>query len=83
MRQFHTSLSLAQSKDMNTKTVTSLSGFQDAQTVSDYAKLPLGWVVENGIISGKPDQMIDPRGTITRAEVATMIYRFCEKDIPS
>lgn len=73
----------AQFRGIHTETVPSLSVFHDAETVSDYAKLPLDWAVANGIIAGKPQQIIDPQGTITRAEMATMVYRFCEKYIPS
>ena len=32
-----------------------------------------------GIVTGKSDGMIDPMGNATRAEAATIIYRYLEK----
>ena len=38
-----------------------LSGFADADAVSDYARAALAWAVENGIVYGRDDHRIDPR----------------------
>lgn len=53
-----------------------LSGFADADAVSDYARAALAWAVENGIVYGRDDHRIDPRGTATRAECAALLWRF-------
>ena len=53
-----------------------LSGFADADAVSDYARAALAWAVENGIVYGRNDHRIDPRGTATRAECAALLWRF-------
>lgn len=53
-----------------------LSGFADADAVSDYARAALAWAVENGILYGRNDHRIDPRGTATRAECAALLWRF-------
>ena len=53
-----------------------LSGFADADAVSDYARAALAWAVENGILYGRDDHRIDPRGTATRAECAALLWRF-------
>lgn len=53
-----------------------LSGFADAGAVSDYARAALAWAVENGIVYGRNDHRIDPRGTATRAECAALLWRF-------
>lgn len=53
-----------------------LSGFADAGAVSDYARAALAWAVENGILYGRDDHRIDPRGTATRAECAALLWRF-------
>lgn len=53
-----------------------LSGFADADAVSDYARAALAWAVENGILYGGDDHRIDPRGTATRAECAALLWRF-------
>ena len=57
----------------------SLSGFTDADKVSSYALTATQWAVEQGIITGKPDNMLDPQGSATRAEVAAILMRFCSK----
>lgn len=51
-----------------------LSGFADAGAVSDYARAALAWAVENGIVYGRNDHRIDPRGTATRAECAALLW---------
>ena len=34
------------------------------------------WAIENGIVTGKGNAVLDPTGTATRAEVAAMLTRF-------
>lgn len=46
--------------------------------VRAYATSALLWAVENGIISGKANNILDPQGETTRSEVATMLMRFCK-----
>ena len=36
------------------------------------------WAVNRGLISGKENNMLDPTGNVTRAEVATILMRFAE-----
>ena len=62
-------------------TENSLNIFSDAGTVSPWAKNAVAWCVENGLISGRTASTIVPQGSITRAEVAAIISRFCEKNI--
>lgn len=38
----------------------------------------LKWAVENGIINGKGNGILDPQGKATRAEVAAMLMRYLE-----
>ena len=45
----------------------------------DYAKDAMLWATQNGIINGKTDGRLDPTGLATRAQVATMIARYCAK----
>ena len=55
----------------------SLSGFSDGSKVSEYAKDAMKWAIGEGIISGYGSTgLIKPQGTATRAEIATMIYRY-------
>jgi hypothetical protein len=36
------------------------------------------WATQNGIVTGRPSGKFDPKGSATRAEAATMLYRFIE-----
>ena len=37
------------------------------------------WAVENGIIQGMTETTLVPKGTATRAQVATILMRYCQK----
>lgn len=53
-----------------------LSRFTDSEKVSGYAVDAVRWAVEQGILTGKASDLLDPAGPATRAEVATMLYRY-------
>ena len=53
-----------------------LNTFTDAGSISSYAKDAMAWAVENGILTGKTDTTLDPKGNATRAEIATVLMRF-------
>lgn len=65
-------------KGYDTGTASSISGFSDASQVSSYAVEPMGWAVGNGLISGTGNNTLAPKGNATRAQVATILMRFCE-----
>ena len=50
---------------------------KDASEISGYALTAMQWAVENGILSGRDDGTLDPQGQASRAEVASMLMRFC------
>ena len=53
-----------------------LNGFADSQRVSGYAKVPVSWAVDVGLMSGASSSeglLLNPRGNLTRAEAATVI----------
>ena len=52
--------------------------FSDYESISDYARSSVAWAVNTGILSGKGNNILDPKGVATRAEVASMLMRFCE-----
>ncbi|MDR1616239.1 MAG: S-layer homology domain-containing protein [Syntrophomonadaceae bacterium] len=52
--------------------------FADDAQIADYAKNSVRSLYNGGIISGKPNNVFDPRGSATRAEVAAMMHRFIE-----
>lgn len=49
--------------------------FTDGANVAAWAIEATDWAVKSGILSGKNDGRLDPAGTATRAEVATMLER--------
>lgn len=57
---------------------TSLNAYADASQISSYAVTAMQWANENGLITGRSETTLAPQGTATRAEVATILMRFCE-----
>ena len=55
-----------------------LDDFADANTVSAYATDAMRWAAANGIVNGSHGRL-NPQGNATRAQVAAMLMRFCEK----
>ena len=54
-----------------------LSIFADASSVSPYANEAMQWAVSAGLINGM-DGKLNPQGSATRAQVATMLMRYAE-----
>ncbi len=54
-----------------------LSGFDDADTVSDWALDAVRWAVAKNIINGMDGGSLNPKGTATRAQVAAILNRYC------
>ena len=52
--------------------------FSDANNVSAWAKDAMRWAVANGIVTGMSNGTLAPQATATRAQVATILMRFCE-----
>ena len=52
--------------------------FSDADSASAWSVDALKWAVGSGLISGKDNNMLDPQGTATRAEVAQIIANFIQ-----
>ena len=50
--------------------------FRDEADIAGYAKEAIEVFLKAGIITGKPGNLFDPKGTATRAEVAAMLHRF-------
>jgi hypothetical protein len=55
-----------------------MTGYPDADSVSDWAESSVIWAVSAGLIQGRDGGVIAPQGTATRAEVATILQRFIE-----
>ena len=59
-----------------------ISAFPDAGSVANWAYAAMSWAVGNGLIVGNahdngPDYL-DPNGSATRAQTATIIMRYCQ-----
>ena len=54
--------------------VRDLSSFADASSISESAVEAMRWAVENGIIKGT-DGKLNPKGYMTRAELAEILMR--------
>ncbi len=51
--------------------------FTDYHSISGYALPALGWAVNAGLVKGNDNQLL-PSGSATRAQVATILQRFCQ-----
>lgn len=51
-----------------------LDQFSDRDQIADYAKVHTATLVSQGLVSGKGDG-IDPKGNLTRAEMAAILYK--------
>ena len=63
-------------RSMNTEGRDDLSRYTDWETVSGYAENPMQWASDAGIIVGR-SILLAPHEPATRAEIATMLARFC------
>ena len=61
------------------KSVTAkLTQFKDSSKISEFAKWGMIWAVGSGVITGNTDtNTLNPQGTATRAEAASMLYKYC------
>ncbi|MGI6182179.1 MAG: S-layer homology domain-containing protein, partial [Agathobaculum sp.] len=55
-----------------------LDEYKDGVEVSAYATNAMQWANAEGLITGKTSVTLVPKGSATRAEVATILMRFCE-----
>lgn len=58
-----------------------LEGFSDAAQISEFAEQAFRWAVDAGLISGVDDVTLAAGGTATRAQVASLLMRFCENQL--
>ena len=59
-----------------------ISAFPDAGSVANWAYAAMSWAVGNGLIKGNAHDngldYLDPNGSATRAQTATIIMRYCQ-----
>lgn len=51
--------------------------FDDYESISDYAMGAMAWAVNTGLVKGDSN-LLYPKGTATRAEIAALLHRFAE-----
>lgn len=64
---------------LDTSTKGDMSSLTDAGEISSYAADAMSWAFGEGLISGMTATELSPKGTATRAQVATILKRFIEK----
>ena len=65
-------------KGYDTAASTAAESFNDSGEISGWALTAMNWAVDNGLLGGKPGNLLDPTGSATRAEIATILRNFCE-----
>ena len=55
-----------------------LTKFSDSASVHSWAAEAMQWAVGTGVMSGNSDGTLDPRGTATRAQVATIMSNYIQ-----
>ena len=53
-----------------------LSGYTDADRVSDWAQDGMRWANALGLFTGRTEDSLDPEGILTRGEIAAVLSRF-------
>ena len=68
-------------KAYDVSATATLDSFRDGGKTSSWAVGDMKWAVGAGMIYGRENNTLAPGGTATRAEVAQIMMRFCEKFI--
>ncbi len=59
--------------------VSGVLTFADSNKVSPFAKGAMIWATQNDIIKGKDKNMLDPKGKLTRGEMAAILSRYSDR----
>ena len=68
----------AEAKGYDVSARADLSAYPDADQIQSYATESVAWAVAEGLIQGFEDNTLRPAGNATRAQIATILMRFCE-----
>ena len=66
-------------KNIDTSRSTDMSVFSDYQQISEYAYSAMQWAVAEGLVCGTSASTVTPVGNSTRAQLAVILQRLCEK----
>ena len=61
-----------------TAPTTMLSIYHDSASVSPYARTPMAWAINQGIVTGNGTGYLYPQNIATRADFAVYLYRFLQ-----
>ena len=68
----------AQYKQADLSASADLSGYTDAGQIAPYAQAAMAWTNGTGLITGTSATTLSPKGTATRAQVATILLRMSD-----
>ena len=68
----------AESKGYDVSASADLAGYPDGEEIQAYAREAMAWAVAENIIQGMEDDTLKPAGNASRAQIATILMRFCE-----
>ena len=68
----------AEAKGYDVSASADLAGYPDGEAIQAYAREAMAWAVAENIIQGMEDDTLKPAGNASRAQIATILMRFCE-----
>lgn len=68
----------AQYKGYEVEKTADLTAYADAAAIHSYAKNAMSWAAATGILNGVSSTSLEPTGSATRAQVATVLTRFAQ-----
>jgi len=57
--------------------------FADEASIAAYARPAVTWARAENVVSGVGDNRFDPKGQVTRAQTAVILYRYLNRDVPT
>lgn len=69
--------------DVSVGETTSITSYADYDSISEYAIPSLQYAVGSGLMKGRTETTLNPREDTTRAEMATILYRFFRENLPT
>ncbi len=68
----------AKLKDKDVSAAAKLDGYSDVSEISGWASEAMEWAIGSGLMQGRSDSVLAPKGNASRAEAATFFMRFNE-----
>ena len=65
-------------RGIDTSDISNLECFTDESDVSTWAFDAIKWANSENLVNGTSETTLSPKDTATRAQVATILMRFCE-----